>query len=101
MSEMENVPLNPIHKCMLYFLVHRVIPESKFTFYKDIYRNVENLCSNQLDGLLRQVEINQLPKSLRNTMQVIYNRFSHTGDAGEHQVDEYTSTLGYKPNKHP
>ena len=84
MNEMENVPLNPIHKCMLYFLVHRVIPESKFTFYKDIFRHVESLCSNQLDGLLRQVEINQLPKSLRGTMQVIYNRFSHTIDAEEH-----------------
>ena len=45
--------LNPIHKGVMYYLAHRVIPESKYTYYKDIYRHVENLCSTHLDGLLR------------------------------------------------
>ena len=46
-------PLNPLHKGVMYYLAHRVIPESKYTYYKDIYRHVENLCSTHLDGLLR------------------------------------------------
>ena len=82
-DEMETGALDPIHRGVLYFIVHRVIPENKFSYYKDIFRHVECLCSTKLDGLLRQTDIRRLPTSLRSTMQVIFTRFSRMVDVDE------------------
>ena len=45
-------PLNPIKRSVLYYVVHRVIPEDKFSFFKDIFRHVEKICSTKHDGLI-------------------------------------------------
>ena len=49
--------LNSVKKGMLSFIVQRVIPESSFAYYKDVFRHIEGLCSASLDGLLRLNDI--------------------------------------------
>ena len=78
--------MNPIRKGMLYYLAHRVISEKKFSYYKDIFRHVESLCSSKLDGFIRPGDIKRLPKSLRSTMHVIFMRFSRSIDTREVSV---------------
>lgn len=75
--------MSQMYKRMLYYTVQRVIPEVNFSYYKDIYRHVENLCSSKLDGFIRQSDINRLPKSLCSTMQVMFTRFARPFDSDE------------------
>ena len=64
-------------------MILRVIPEKSFGYYKDIYRQIESMCSAKLDGFIRQSDIKRLPKSLRLTMLVLYKRFARTVDTEE------------------
>ena len=62
---------------MLGFIVLRVIPESHHTYYKDVFRHLEKLCSARLDGYLQQSDLDRLPMNLRSTIKSIFTRYAH------------------------
>ena len=79
----ELTPVNPIKVCLLHYLVQRVLPERALSYYKDIFRHIEALCSTRLDGYIRQSDVKRLPKCLRLIMLVIFSKFARALSAEE------------------
>jgi len=65
-------PINPVVKGVLYYVAHRVISEKSYSYYREVWRHVEGLCSQKLDGHIRKSDIERLPINLRSTMLVIF-----------------------------
>ena len=91
--------LNSVSKGVLYFLAHRVISEQTFSYYRDVWRHVEVLCSTKLDGYVRHADIQRLPKNLRDTMHVIFANFARPISHDVAMIRDETGRQTVKPLK--
>ena len=66
----------------MYFIAQRVLPEEKYSEYREIFRILEQLSSKTQDGLLRQSEVRAFIKTANvdqtfaSQLDQLFERFS-------------------------